>query len=80
MSDIKYGITEEKYSLKDSSRVSYGIAAYAAADDDGTASVVAYVHDITQDKQKLSELVDLCNRLELSVCHLLEVAEDFLAI
>ena len=80
MSDITYGITEEKYSVGNSSRVSYGIAAYAYADVDGTATVVASVHDVTQDKQKLSELVDVCNRLELSVCHLSEVVEDFLTV
>lgn len=80
MTDITYGITEEKYSIGDVSRISYGIAAYANADVDGTASIVAWVHDITSDKQKLSELVDVCNKLEVSVCHLLEVVEDFLAV
>ena len=78
MSAITYGITEEKYSLGDSTRVSYGIAAYANADIDGTVTVVAAVHDVTGDKQKLSEFVDVCNELELSVCHLSEVVEDFL--
>lgn len=80
MSHITYGVTEEKYSLGGVSRTAYGIAAYAAADVDGTATVVASVHDVTDDRQKLSEFVELCNRLELSVCHLLEVVEDFLAV
>ena len=80
MSGITYGITEEKYSIGDSSRVSYGIAAYADADIDGTATVVASVHDVTQDRQKLSELIDTCNRMKLSVCHLTDVVEDFLTV
>ena len=76
---ITYGITEEHYSLGEDSRTSYGIAAYADADTDGTAMIVASVHDITSDKQKLTELVLKCNRMELSVIHLYDVVEDFLS-
>lgn len=75
---ITYGITEEIYSLGTDRRVSYGIAAYANAEEDGTATVVASVHDVTTDKQSLSELVLLCNRSELSVIHLEDAVEDFL--
>ena len=56
-----------------------GIAAYADAEEDGTATIVASVHDVTTDKQALDELVSLCNRLELSTVHLMDVVEDFLA-
>lgn len=76
---ITYGITEEIYSLGTDRRVSYGIAAYANAEEDGTATIVASVHDITADRQSLSELVLSCNRSELSVVHLDDVIEDFLA-
>ena len=79
MMNITYGVTEEIYSLGTSSRTSYGIAAYADSEEDGTASIVASVHDVTADKQALSELVDLCNRLELSTIHLNNAVEDFLA-
>lgn len=77
--NITYGITEEIYSLGTDRRVSYGIAAYANAKEDGTAIIVAAVHDITSDKKSLSELVLSCNRSELSVIHLEDAVEDFLS-
>lgn len=77
--NITYGITEEIYSLGTDRRVSYGIAAYANAEEDGTANIVAAVHDITSDKKSLSELILSCNRLGLSTIHLDDAVEDFLA-
>ena len=50
MMNVTYGVTEEIYSLGASSRVSYGIAAYAYAEEDCTATIVAPVHDVTSDK------------------------------
>ena len=79
MINVTYGVTEEIYSLGISSRTSYGIAAYADSEENGTATIVASVHDVTADKQSLDELASLCNRLELSTIHLLDVVEDFLA-
>ena len=76
---ISYGISEEIYSLGKNSRTSYGIAAYADIDGDGTATIVASVHDITSDKSRLTELVHQCNRLGLSLIHLDDVIEDFLS-
>lgn len=78
MMNVTYGVTEEIYSLGAASRVSYGIAAYADAVEDGTTTIVASVHDVTSDKQALCELVSICNRLELSSVHLMDVVEDFL--
>lgn len=37
------------------------------------------VHDITCEREPLEALVELCNRLDLSFCHLDDVIEDFLA-
>ena len=79
MMNVTYGVTEEIYSLGAASRVSYGIAAYADAEEDGTATILASVHDVTDDKHVLDELVSLCNLLELSIVHLMDVVEDFLA-
>ena len=79
MTSVTYGVTEEIYSLGRSSRTSYGIAAYADSTEEGTTTVVASIHDITTDKQALAGFVALCNRLELSTVHLLDVVEDFLA-
>lgn len=79
MNDITYEMIEETYSFEGNVRCSYGIAAYANADTDGTATIVASVHDITADRQALAELVSLCNRLEISLLHLDNIIEDFLA-
>ena len=75
---ITYGIIEETYSLNRSARTSYGIAVYADATQDGTATNVAAVHDITSDRERLEGLVAACNREGLSLVHLYDVVEDFL--
>ena len=79
MKSVTYGIVEEKYVLHNQDRIAYGIAAYADAERDGTATVLASVSDITSDKQKLEKLVFYCNQLGLSELHLRDVVEDFLA-
>jgi hypothetical protein len=79
MMNVTYAVTEERYALGNESRTSYGIVAYANAEQDGTATIVASVHDITSDKQHLTKLVDDCNRFELSTVHLHDVVEDFLS-
>lgn len=78
MSRITYGLVEERYLLDGRGRTSYGIVAYADAESDGTATVIASVHDVTSDKTRLAELVQRCNRLKLSPIHLEDVIEDFL--
>ena len=79
MTEIIYGITEETYALGGTVRISYGIAAYAHAETDGTTTITAAVHDITDDKEKLENFVQTCNRLALSADHLQDAVEDFLA-
>lgn len=76
---IRYGITEEVYTLQEEQRISYGIAAYADAEEDGTAIIVASVHDITTDKVRLSEFILKCNRCGLSPLHLTDAVDDFLS-
>ena len=80
MMNVTYGITKKVYSPGDSSRKSYGIAAYANSKEDDASTIVASIHDITANEQALLELVQQCNRLELSTIHLNDVIEDFLAI
>ena len=63
MKNYIYGISEEKYALGNASRTSYGIVAYADSEKNGTASIVASVNDITDDKDKLSAFADACNRI-----------------
>ena len=78
MTSVTYEVTEETYSLCGINHASYGISAYADADSDHTTTIIAWIRDITSDKQKLAELVRQCNRLELSPIHLNDVVEDFL--
>ena len=78
MLNVTYAIIEEKYTFGNESRVSYGISAYSNENGNDTATVVAAVHDITSNKEKLIHLIDDCNRLNLSTVHLRDVVEDFL--
>ena len=76
---VTYGILEETYLLDQQSRTSYGIAAYVDTDIAGITSIVDSVHDITSNKEALLKLIRDCNHLKLSVLHLRDVIEDFLA-
>ena len=77
MTDIIYGITEEIYSLGDNQRVSYGIAAYSNSAIDSTATIIVSVRDVSADKNSVEHLVNLCNKLSVSILHLEDVIEDF---
>ena len=79
MNNITYGIVKEMRYCKDMERVSYGIAAYLDYKEDDMGTVVASVSDISEDRKKVEELVDRCNRLELSVEHINGVVMDFVA-
>lgn len=78
MKNITYAVSEEKYTFGNETRISYGIVAYSNADQDGSKTIVASIRDITSNKERLVELVNDCNRLELSTVHLNDVIEDFL--
>ena len=80
MSDITYCVVEERYAMGSKSRLSYGVAAFDSAEKDGLSTIVASIHDITNNKAGLAELVKQCNLLELSPIHLYEVIEDFLSV
>ena len=79
MSTVTYGVVAETYSLENQSRNAYGIVAYADANQDGTATIVASAHDITPDRYRAEQLADKCNRGNLALCHFDDVIEDFLA-
>ncbi len=70
---IEYRLIETSGSFADSLvSKSYGIAVYRKGHK------LQDVQDITTDKKKLERLVELCNREQLSHCHLYDVIEDFL--
>lgn len=80
MSNLTYGVTEEIRRIGDDTRISYGIAVYADAEQDGTGTIVASITDICTRRQPLEKLVEWCNLLELSPTHLRDVVDDFLSI
>lgn len=56
MSTVTYGVVAETYSLENQSRNAYGIVAYADANQDETATVVASAHDITDNRCRAEQL------------------------
>ena len=74
---VTYEVTEEVYNLGKQERISCGIAAYT--NNEGIVSQKVAFHDITSDRQALAGLVEKCNRLQLSLVHLNDIVEDFLA-
>ena len=79
MIPITYGVSTEIYEWKKECRTSYGIVAYADIDEDETATILASIRDISSDRKTVEELVQKCNLLNLSLYHLRDVVEDFLA-
>ena len=75
---VIYGIIEERYILSNDARVSYGIAAFADAESDGTATIIASVHDISSDITCIINLVNDCNKALVSPVFLRNIVEDFL--
>ena len=52
---------------------SYGVAVYRKGHK------LCCVKNITVDRERMEKLVAVCNRCHLSLCHLEDVVEDFLA-
>lgn len=78
MRQILYGIVEERYPLGSRERRSYGIVAYANAEQEESACVVASVRDLSHDRSRVEQAVTLCNQLGLDPIHLQDIAEDLL--
>lgn len=70
MKNITYGIVKEIYIFNQMSRTSYGKVAYSCSEDEGTANIIASVHDVTSDRNSIEKLISLCNSLQLSAIHL----------
>ena len=79
MLNVTYTIIEEKYTFGNKCRITYGISACVNGSEADSFTVVASVHDITSNKEKIINLIDDCNRLKLSTIHLEDVVEDFLS-
>ena len=79
MSNITYGVSKEIYSYKGITREAYGLVAYADAELDETATIVASANDLSCNEIKLQELANKCNEGKLELVHFNDIVEDFLA-
>ncbi len=79
VSHILYELVETTYRCGHTERVAYGIAAYDIRNDEEYAVPMVAVNDIASDKGAVLTLIEACNRLHLSPCHLHDVVEDFLS-
>ncbi len=71
MGEVEYRLTEETESAR---HITYGICAV----DSESGETYAFRNAITEDRNRLSALIGLCNDLKLSLIHLDDVIEDFL--
>lgn len=70
-----YRVVEKTHHLEHDKR--YGIAVYSLTPN-GEEKLLSVKNNLTEDKDGLQNLVELCNRLKLSPIHLDDVVEDFL--
>ena len=78
MSNITYGVSKEIYTYKGVTCEAYGLVAYADAEIDGTATIVASANDLSCNEIKLQELANKCNEGKLELVHFSDIVEDFL--
>ena len=75
--NYKYVLTKTTYYNGEHTRTSYGIAVISTEDD---VTVLCSVEDITDDRNELAKLVELCNAEKLEIEHLQNVVDDFLCM
>ena len=73
---IVYKMIERTNTEKETAPTYYGISAYN--DDEKTHDSLIEIHDITEDKNRLFELIQRCNKYKLSLVHIHDIVEDFL--
>ena len=75
--NYKYVLTETTYYNGEHTRTSYGITVISTLDN---ISVLCEMTDITDERDKLKKLVELCNEKQLDIDHLQNVVDDFLCM
>ena len=75
--NYKYVLTEITYHNVEHTRTNCGIAVISTEDD---VTVLCSVEDITDDRNELAKLVELCNAEKLEIEHLQNVVDDFLCM
>ena len=75
--NYKYVLTKTTYYNGEHTRTSYGIAVISTEDN---VTVLCAVEDITDERDDLTNLVELCNTEKLEIEHLQNVVDDFLCM
>ena len=75
--NCKYVLTETTYHNGKHTRTSYGIAVISTEDN---VTVLCSIEDVTDERNEIANLVELCNEEKLEVEHLRGVVEDFLCV
>ena len=75
--NYKYVLTETTYRNGEHTRTSYGIAVISTEDN---VTVLCSIEDVTDERNELANLVELCNEEKLEIEHLRGVVEDFLCV
>ena len=75
---VKYQAVEEKHHHPDvGTYTAWGIRGWHDSDGKGPAS--AYIPDVFLRKKDAEQFAALCTRLNVAICHLSDVVEDYLA-
>ena len=75
--NYKYVLTKITYYNGKHTRTSYGIAVISTEDN---VTILCAVEDITDERDDLTNLVELCNTEKLAIEHLQNVVDDFLCV
>ena len=75
--NYKYVLTETTYYNGKHTRTSYGIAVISTEDN---ITVLCSIEDVTDERNELANLVELCNAEKLEMEHLQSIVEDFLCV
>ena len=75
--NYKYVLTKTTYYNDEHTRTSYGIAVISTEDN---VTILCAVEDITDERDDLTNLVELCNTEKLEIEHLPNVIDDFLCV
>ena len=78
MGSITYGVVKEIYYYGQEAREAYGLVVYSDAEEDGTATIIASAHDLTDERDRVENLAERCNAEEVELIHFDDIVEDFL--
>lgn len=75
---VKYQAVKERHYLPDfGSYTAWGIKGWRV--NDTKRAIIAYIPDVFLCKKDAEHFASLCTRLNISICHLADMVEDYLA-